>query len=630
MSTGVPPDHPAFHQHDDGVNRAPDGATESSPVIDLFPAQSQPSGADAPGSAARSAEDDAVEAGWRDAPETPDEPTTQQPAPAIAQHEVAASEAAGSPAATSPGEAPQASEAPEDAANGAARLMVVGVGGAGCNIVNHMIESGMGGVEFVAINTDTQALSRSQAARRLAIGVGLTRGMGTGGNPAIGQQAAQESYHDLVSALNGADMVFITAGMGGGTGTGSSPIVAQAAREVGALTLAIVTTPFAFERRRRTLAEQGVAALRSLVDALITVPNERLAQLVGRDTSIFDAYRQADEALRMGVQGLSDLITIPGLVNLDFADVRSVMSEAGSAYLANGTASGEGRAENALRSALSNPLLDVDITGARGLIFNVTGGDTLSMREVEQIANALSAAVHPDANLIFGATYDPAAGDALKVTVVATGFEPHVAPEARPSTWTPGRIPLAPGRSEGRPEPSVAGPPSRAPESPVPGRMVFDEPLPHLSQPPGADYGWSGAPPPWAQQYQSSAGAGRQAGVTVNPINPAPPNQPPSQPPNQPPSQPPGQPPGQQMSQAPSQPAGQPPASPPPTAPGRPQGGADQIVRPAYPREDYAVNTEETGRPAEREDRHGFWSRLFSSSPSNVDHSDNPPDAPRP
>jgi cell division protein FtsZ len=296
---------------------------------------------------------------------------------------VAASEAAGSPAATSPGEAPQASEAPEDAANGAARLMVVGVGGAGCNIVNHMIESGMGGVEFVAITTDTQALSRSQAARRLAIGVGLTRGMGTGGNPAIGQQAAQESYHDLVSALNGADMVFITAGMGGGTGTGSSPIVAQAAREVGALTLAIVTTPFAFERRRRTLAEQGVAALRSLVDALITVPNERLAQLVGRDTSIFDAYRQADEALRMGVQGLSDLITIPGLVNLDFADVRSVMSEAGSAYLANGTASGEGRAENALRSALSNALLDVDITGARGLIFNVTGGDTLSMREVE-------------------------------------------------------------------------------------------------------------------------------------------------------------------------------------------------------------------------------------------------------
>src|SRR6185312_2268537 len=257
MSTGVPPDHPAFHQQDDSVNRATDGAAESSPVIDLFPAQSQPSGADAPASAARSAEDDAVEVGWRDAPETPDEPTAQQPAPPVAEHEVAASEAAGSPAATTPGEAPQAPEAPENAVNGAARLMVVGVGGAGCNIVNHMIESGMGGVEFVAINTDTQALSRSQAAKRIAIGVGLTRGMGTGGNPAIGQQAAQESYHDLVSALNGADMVFITAGMGGGTGTGSSPIVAQAAREVGALTLAIVTTPFAFERRRRVLAEQG-------------------------------------------------------------------------------------------------------------------------------------------------------------------------------------------------------------------------------------------------------------------------------------------------------------------------------------------------------------------------------------
>jgi cell division protein FtsZ len=500
---------------------------------------------------------------------------------------------------------------PRAETTGAARLLVVGVGGAGCNIVNHMIESALRGVEFLAINTDTQALSRSQAARRMTIGEGVTRGMGTGGNPAIGQQAAQESYHDLVNALDGANMVFITAGMGGGTGTGASPIVAQAAREVGALALAIVTTPFAFERRRRTLAEQGVAALRTVVDALITVPNERLAQLVGRDTSIFEAYRLADEALREGVQGLSDLITIPGLVNLDFADVRSVMSNAGSAYLATGSASGEGRAENALRSALSNPLLDVDITGARGLLFNVTGGDDLSMREVEQIANALSASVHPDANLIFGATYDPQSGDALKLTVVATGFEPHVAPDARPSTWTPGRIPLAPGRREGggRSDVSAVGPPSLAPEPSAPGRMIFDEPLPHLSQPPGTDYGWGASPPPWAPQYQSSAGAGRQAGMKINPVNPPTPDQPPNHAP------------------ARERPGGSGGSGAPRSAmPGAMRGGADQIVNPAYPREEYAENTEETVRPHDQEDRHGFWSRLFST-PSNPPDSSNSPNS---
>ncbi|HEY7850421.1 MAG TPA: cell division protein FtsZ, partial [Ktedonobacterales bacterium] len=395
MSTGFPPDHPLAGQQGDGAS----GATDNRPVIDLFP-PSQPGGSDAPHSA-YPAEEAAVEVGWRDAPESSDEPTQEQagqPAAAPAREDAApagvgarpsvapAAEASATEASAHETDTTEEPQQPTAKATGAARLLVVGVGGAGCNIVNHMIESGMGGVEFLAINTDTQALNRSQASQRIAIGVGLTRGMGTGGNPVIGQQAAQESYHELVKALDGADMVFVTAGMGGGTGTGSSPIVAQAAREVGALALAIVTTPFAFERRRRALAEQGVAALRTVVDALITVPNERLAQLVGRDTSIFEAYRLADEALRMGVQGLSDLITIPGLVNLDFADVRSVMSEAGSAYLATGTASGEGRAENALRSALSNPLLDVDITGARGLIFNVTGGDSLSMREVEQIA----------------------------------------------------------------------------------------------------------------------------------------------------------------------------------------------------------------------------------------------------
>lgn len=483
-----------------------------------------------------------------------------------------------------------------DTASSAPRLIVVGIGGAGCNIVNYMIESGMAGVEFMAINADTQALGASRAHHRIVIGEHLTRGMGTGGDPAIGQQAAQESYPELVEALDGADMVFITAGMGGGAGTGASPIVAQAAREAGALTLAIVTTPFAFERRRRVVAEQGVAALRSVVDALITVPNERLAQIVGRDTSLFEAYRQADEAMRVGVQGVSELITIPGLINVDFADLRSVMSGAGSAYLATGSASGENRAEQALRAALSNPLLDIDITGARGLIFNVTGGDNLSMREVEQIANALSAAIHPDANLIFGATYDASAGDTLKVTVVATGFEPHVAPEARPSTWTPGRISMAPESAPSRPQP------------PLPGRMRFDdEPLPSLADSPTSNY-QPGSRRPWQEEGAARATADQRADVVVGPG--APPSRPSSQPPSgapinlNPPSQP------------PTRATAREPAAPQPAAP-----------QPSYPREQYAENTEEFAREPEHEERQGFWGRLFSSNPPP--HAP-PPHAPRP
>jgi cell division protein FtsZ len=610
-------------------------------VINLFPSSAQPDAtnnephASAGGGASESSESSALEAGWRDAPddasapEGPDAPEASgAPETPHLSEQTQTANAESAPAADAGAATPSPTDAHDDELNtptGGARLLVVGVGGAGCNIVNHMIESDMSGVEFLTINTDTQALRRSLAANRLTIGATLTRGMGTGGNPAIGQQVAQESYHELVSALDGADMVFITAGMGGGTGTGACPIVAQAAREVGALTLAIVTTPFAFERRRRSVAEQGVAALRTVVDALIMVPNERLAQLVGRDTSIFEAYRLADEALRVGVQGLSDLITIPGLVNLDFADVRSVMSEAGSAYLASGSAKGDGRAENALRSALSNPLLDVDITGARGLIFNVTGGDDLSMREVEQIANALSASVHPDANLIFGATYDPKATDTLKLTVVATGFEPHVAPEARPSTWTPGRIPLAPSRRENRPDVSAAGAPSRPAEPSTPGRMVFDEPLPHLSQP-GADYNWNSPPAStWSAPSQTPSAPGWQGGVSVTPVNPPTSGQPVQQPPNQP------------TSQQGSQPANQPLAGVRPPATGRPQGGSDQVVNPAYPRgraayprEDYAENVEETSHPQEREDRQGFWSRLFSSSPSRPAGHSEPPDTQHP
>ena len=536
-------------------------AGESGEIVNLFPQDGEAAATAAPTEMAAETPHAARDAGG-------DAPVEDQPAPA---HDAT--------------DARDASNMPATAEEpSGARLVIVGVGGAGCNIINHMVESALRGVEFVALNTDTQALGRSLAQRKLAIGRDVTRGMGAGGNPSVGQQAAQESYHELVSALTGADMVFIVAGMGGGTGTGASPIVAQAAREVGALTLAIVTTPFAFERRRRTLAEQGVAALRSVVDAIIIAPNERLAQLVGRDTSVFEAYRLADETLRAGVQGLSDLITNPGFINLDFADVRAVMRDAGSAYLASGSATGEDRAESALRNALSNPLLDVDIAGARGLLFNVTGGDDLTMREVEQVADALSVTAHPDANLIFGATYDAHSDGALRLTIVATGFEPHVASGARASAWSPPHIALEPGRRDQRP--AGAGAPSLAP-----GRMSFDEPLPQLSQPPGgAGHGWSA--PPWASQpYPPLA---PPPDTSVRP-QPTPPNRSPAQPAQ-------GEPTIQRgRGAAPNEPA-----------------GSDQRVSPAYPREEYAENPDEHGaNHGEDDDRHGFWSRLFSSNPPN-------------
>ncbi|MEO7001448.1 MAG: cell division protein FtsZ, partial [Ktedonobacterales bacterium] len=320
----------------------------------------------------------------------------------------------------------QHDQPPQTVTGNMARLLALGVGGGGSNAINRMIEARTSGVEFIAVNTDAQALGQSLARQRLHIGEALTRGMGAGGDPTVGRQAAEESYAAIVEAVTGAEMVFITAGMGGGTGTGASPLVAQAAREVGALTVAIVTTPFAFERRRKQIAEQGLAALRDVVDALIVVPNERLMQLVAQDTSVFAAYRMADDVVRLGVEGISDLITIPGLINLDFADIRAVMADAGSAYMSMGMASGEDRVEAAVRMALDNPLLDVDISGAHGLIFNISGGDDLTLREVGRIAELLGAAVAPDANLIFGTVRDPQAAGALKLTVVATGFEPRV------------------------------------------------------------------------------------------------------------------------------------------------------------------------------------------------------------
>jgi len=323
---------------------------------------------------------------------------------------------------------------------GLAHLLVAGIGGAGTNAVNQMIEAGVSGVEFAAMNTDHQALDASRAPRKLRLGERLTRGLGAGGNPELGRRAAEESYAAIRETVDGADMVFIAAGMGGGTGTGGAPLLAQAAREAGALTVAVVTSPFAFERRRRLIAQQGLLTLRDGVDALIVVPNERLAKLGGRDTSLLAAYRMADDVLRQGVQGISDLITIPGLVNLDFADVRAIMADAGSALIATGRAEGAERAAIAAQQALSNPLLDVDISGARGVIFNITGGDDLTLGEVETIADIIGGAAHPDANLVYGTVHDTTLAGSLRITVVATGFEPRVRHQPPPSAaLTPGR-----------------------------------------------------------------------------------------------------------------------------------------------------------------------------------------------
>ncbi len=329
--------------------------------------------------------------------------------------------------------------APGTAQGGVARLLAVGVGGGGLNAINHMIAVGVHGVEFYAMNTDAQALQKAATPNRLRLGETLTRGLGAGGNPDVGRHAAEESFATIREALTGADMVFITAGMGGGTGTGASPLVAQAAREVGALAVAIVTTPFAFERKRMRVAQEGVEALREVVDALIVVPNARLTQLAARDLSAFEAFRLADDVLRQGIQGISDLITIPGLINLDFADIRNIMTDAGSAHMSVGAASGEGRAIAAARNAITNPLLEVDVSGARGIVFNISGGDDLTMSEVNEIADLITSAAHPSATITFGTVYDPAAKGELKVTVVATGFEAHVIRQYSPSV-TSGKV----------------------------------------------------------------------------------------------------------------------------------------------------------------------------------------------
>lgn len=305
-----------------------------------------------------------------------------------------------------------------------ARIKVIGVGGGGCNAVNRMIDEGLGGIEFITVNTDAQALLLSKAPTRVRIGDKSTRGLGAGGNPETGRKAAEESAEELYEVLKGSDMVFVTSGLGGGTGTGAAPIVAQIAKEVGALTIGVVTRPFTFEgSHRMQAAEAGIMKLKEHADTLIVIPNDRLLQIVDKKVSLTDAFKTADDVLRQGIQGISELITVPGMINLDFADVRAIMSEGGAALMAVGFGSGEDRARAAAEMAISSQLLDITIDGARGILFNVTGGNSMTLFEVNEAAAIIKETAHPDVNLIFGAVIDPNMGDGLRITVIATGFD---------------------------------------------------------------------------------------------------------------------------------------------------------------------------------------------------------------
>jgi cell division protein FtsZ len=307
--------------------------------------------------------------------------------------------------------------------HGAANIKVVGVGGGGGNAVNRMIASKVSGVEFWSINTDAQALAQSEAPKQLQVGQKLTRGLGAGGNPAIGQKAAEESRDEIATALSGADLVFITCGMGGGTGTGAAPIVAEIAKEMGALTVGVITKPFTFEGRRRIhQADEGMAALQACVDTLIVIPNDKILAVISEQTPVQEAFRVADDILRQGVQGISDIINIPGLVNVDFADVRAVMADAGSALMGVGIASGKSRAKEAAISAIDSPLLESSIRGAKGVVFNITGGTDLTLHEVSTAADTIYEVVDSNANIIFGAVIDEQRQGELQITVIATGF----------------------------------------------------------------------------------------------------------------------------------------------------------------------------------------------------------------
>lgn len=320
-----------------------------------------------------------------------------------------------------------------------ARIKVIGVGGGGTNAVNRMIAEGIQGVEFIAVNTDAQALMLSKAPSHVRLGDKLTRGLGAGGDPEIGRKAAEESADELYNVLKGSDMCFVTAGMGGGTGTGAAPVVAQIAKESGALTIGVVTRPFTFEGMRRLQsAEIGIGKLKEHADTLIAIPNDRLLQVADKRASLQDAFRLADDVLHQGIQGISELITIPGLINLDFADVRAIMSEGGAALMAVGKGEGDEKAKKAAENAISSKLLDITIDGARGVLFNVMGGPNMTLFEVNQAAAIIRETAHPDVNMIFGAVIDPNMGDEVRITVIATGFErtsmPRRALERQPHT----------------------------------------------------------------------------------------------------------------------------------------------------------------------------------------------------
>jgi len=364
-----------------------------------------------------------------------------------------------------------------------AKIKVVGVGGGGNNAVNRMITSGLKGVDFIAVNCDAQALLLSKAQNRIQIGEKLTKGLGAGANPEIGQKAAEESREVLIEQLRGADMVFVTAGMGGGTGTGAAPIVAECAREAGALTVGVVTKPFIFEgKRRMNQAEAGIVNLKDRVDTLITIPNDRLLQVIDRRTSMLDAFRIADDVLRQGVQGISDLISVPGLINADFADVKTIMSNAGSALMGIGTAKGDNGAVAAAEAAIKSPLLEATIEGARGVLFNITGGKDLSLFDVTEASNIITEAVDPEANIIFGAVIDENLDDEIRVTVIATGFRGN-----NPAlTGVP--KPTRPGQNAGQRPKAPAAPPkppvAPAPAEQKPGSIINPSPFGNAEVPP--------------------------------------------------------------------------------------------------------------------------------------------------
>jgi len=349
-----------------------------------------------------------------------------------------------------------------------AQIKVLGIGGGGSNAINRMIEAGIRGVEFVAVNTDAQALMLSDAPTRIRIGDKLTKGLGSGGDPEIGRKASEESSDDVYEVLQDADMVFLTAGMGGGTGTGATPIIAQIAREVGSLTIGVVTRPFSFEgtQRQRT-ALQGIEQLKEHVDTLIVIPNDRLLEVADQRASLQDAFCLADDVLRQGIQGISELITVPGLINLDFADVRTIMSEGGAALMAVGRAKDEDRAIKAAQAAISSALLDVTIDGARGILFNVRGGPDLSLFEVNEAAEIIRQTAHPDVNIIFGAVIDEQMENEIQITVIATGFE----------SGTPSRSALAPATVTARRPVAPASVPAQAMDQAAPIEFpvrVFD------------------------------------------------------------------------------------------------------------------------------------------------------------